>query len=84
MRFRSSRYANCRLMLFISQMDDNEKKPQEKIVEIVEKVECVRRCCDEINEQLETLRADLDAREEAAIRLAKQNEDGECSGMLPE
>ena len=61
-------------------MDDNEKKPQEKIVEIVEKVECVRRCCDEINEQLETLRADLAAREEEA----KQNEDGECSGMLPE
>ena len=64
-------------------MDDNEKNPQEKIVEIVEKVECVRRCCDEINEQLETLRADL-ASSEAAIRLAKQNEDGECSGMLPE
>ena len=66
-------------------MDDNEKNPQEKIVEIVEKVECVRRCCDEINEQLETLRADLAAREEAAIRLAnKQNDDGECCGMLPE
>ena len=71
-------------MLFISQMDYNEKKPQEKIVEIVEKVECVRRGCDEINEQLETLRADLAAREDAAIRLAKQNVDGECSGMLPE
>ena len=71
-------------MLFISQMDDNEKKTQEKIVEIVEKAECIRRCCDEINEQLETLRADLAAREEEAIRLAKQNEDGECSGMLPE
>ena len=65
-------------------MDDNEKKPHEKIVEIIEKVECVQRCCDEINEQLETLRAELDAREDAAIRLAKQNEDGECSGMLPE
>ena len=71
-------------MLFISQMDDNEKNPQEKIVEICEKVECIRRCCDEINERLETLRADLAAREEADIRLAKQNEDGECSGMLPE
>ena len=70
-------------MILKAQMDDNEKKPQEKIVEIVEKVECIRRCCDEINEQLETLRADLDAREEAAIRLAKQNEDVECSGMLP-
>ena len=71
-------------MILKAQMDDNEKNPQEKIVEIVVKVECIRRCCDEINEQLETLRADLDAREEAAIRLAKQNEDVECSGMLPE
>ena len=70
-------------MILKAQMDDNEKNPQEKIIEIVEKVECVRRCCDEINEQLETLRADLASRE-AAIRLAKQNEDGECSGMLPE
>lgn len=64
-------------------MADNEKTPQEKIVEIVEKVECVQRCCDEINEQLEALRADLAAREEA-VRFANQNEDGECSGMLPE
>ena len=71
-------------MILKAQMDDNEKKPQEKIDEIVEKVECFRRCCDEINEQLETLRAELAAREDAAIRLAKQNEDGECSGMLPE
>ncbi len=31
-------------------MDDNEKTLQKKIVEIVEKVECVQRCCDEINE----------------------------------
>ena len=84
MRFRSFRYDNYRLMILKAQMDDNEKNPQEKIVEIVEKVECIRRCSDEINEQLETLRADLDAREEAAIRLAKQNEDVECSGMLPE
>ena len=58
-------------------MDDNEKNPQEKIVEIVEKVECVRRCCDEINEQLEALRADLAAREQEAIRFANQNDDGE-------
>ena len=68
-------------------MADNEKTPQEKIVDIVEKVECVQRCCDEINEQLEALRADLaarDAREQEAIRLANQNEDDECSGMLPE
>ena len=65
-------------------MDDNEKNPQEKIVEIVEKVECVQRFCDEINEQLEALRADLAAREQEAIRLANQNEDGGCSGMLPE
>ena len=64
-------------------MADNEKKPQEKIVDIVEKVECVQRCCDGINEQLEALRADLAAREEA-VRFANQNEDGECSGMLPE
>ena len=71
-------------MILKAQMDNNGENPQEKIVEIVEKVECVRRCCDEINEQLETLRADLAAREEAAIRLAKQNEDGKCSGMLPE
>ena len=71
-------------MTLKAQMDDNEKNPQEKIVEIVEKVECVQRCCDEIKEQLETLRADLAAREEAAICLAKQNEDSECSGMLPE
>jgi len=42
-------------------MADNEKPPQEKIVEIVKKVECVQRCCDEINEQLESLRADLAA-----------------------
>ena len=34
-------------------MAANEKTPQEKILEIVEKVECVQRCCDEINEQLE-------------------------------
>ena len=68
-------------------MADNEKTPQEKIVDIVEKVECVQRCCDEINEQLEALRADLaarDAREQEAIRLTNQNEDDECSGMLPE
>ena len=65
-------------------MADNEKTPQEKIVEIVEKVECVQRFCDEINEQLEALRADLAAREQEAIRLANQNEDGGCSGMLPE
>ena len=65
-------------------MADNEKTPQEKIVEIVEKVECVQRCCNEINKQLEALRSDLAAREQEAIRLAKQNEDGECSGMLPE
>ena len=71
-------------MILIAQMDDNEKNPQEKMGERVEKGECGRRCCDEINEQLETLRADLDAREEEAIRLVKQNEDGECSGMLPE
>ena len=64
-------------------MDNNEKTPQEKIVEIVEKVECLQRCCNEISEQLEALRADLAVREEA-IRLANQNEDGECSGMLPE
>ena len=70
-------------MILKAQMADNEKT-QEKIVEIVEKVECVQRCCDEINEQLEALRADLAAREEAAIRLANQNEDGEFSGMLPE
>ena len=71
-------------MLLKLQMDDNEKTLQKKIVEIVEKVEFVQRCCDEINEQLEALRADLSAREEAAIRLANQNEDSECSGMLPE
>ena len=68
-------------------MAANEKTPQEKIVEIVEKVECVQRCCDEINEQLESLRADLaarDAREQEAIRLANHSEDGEYSGMLPE
>ena len=65
-------------------MDDNEKTPRDKIVQIVDKVECIRSCCDEINEQLEALQADLAAREEAAIRLANQNEDGECSGMLPE
>jgi hypothetical protein len=70
-------------MILKAQMADNEKTPQEKIVEIVEKVECVQRCCDEINEQLEALRADLAAREEA-VRFANQNEDGECSGMLPE
>ena len=64
-------------------MDNNEKTPQEKIVDIVEKVECLQRCCNEISEQLEALRADLAVREEA-IRLANQNEDGECSGMLPE
>jgi len=69
-------------MILKAQMADNEKT-QEKIVEIVEKVECVQRCCDEINEQLEALRADLAAREEA-VRFANQNEDGECSGMLPE
>ena len=44
-------------------MDDNEKTLQKKIVEIVEKVECVQRRCDEINEQLEALRDDLSARE---------------------
>ena len=74
-------------MILKAQMSDNEKTPEEKIVEIVEKVECVQRCCDEINEQLEALRADLaarDAREQEAIRLANQNEDDECSGMLPE
>ena len=65
-------------------MADNEKTPQDKIVEIVEKVECVQRCCDEINEQLESLRADLVALEQEAIRLANQSENGECSGMLPE
>ena len=65
-------------------MDNNEKTPQEKIVEIVEKVECLQRCCNEISEQLEALRADLAVREQEAIRLASQNEDGECSGMLPE
>ena len=65
-------------------MADNEKTPQEKIVEIVEKVECVQRCCDEINEQLESLRADLAAREQEAIRFANQNDDGEYRGMLPE
>ena len=65
-------------------MDDNEKTPQEKIVEIVEKVECLQNCCNEISEQLEALRADLAAREQEAIRLANQNKDGECSGMLPE
>ena len=65
-------------------MAANEKTPQEKIVEIVEKVECVQRCCDEINEQLESLRADLAAREQESIRLANHSEDGEYSGMLPE
>ena len=65
-------------------MADNEKTPQDKIVEIVEKVECVQRCCDEINEQLESLRTDLAALEQEAIRLANQSENGECSGMLPE
>ena len=70
-------------MILKAQMLNNEKTPKEKIVEIVEKVECVQRCCDEINEQLEALRADLAAREEA-VRFANQNEDGECSGMLPE
>ena len=65
-------------------MNDNEKTPQEKIVDIVEKVECLQRCCNEISEHLEALRADLAAREQEAIRLANQNEDGECSGMLPE
>ena len=65
-------------------MADNEKTPQDKIVEIVEKVECVQRCCDEINEQLESLRTDLAALEQEAIRLANQSEEGECSGMLPE
>ena len=65
-------------------MADNEKTPQEKIVEIVEKVECLQRCCNEISEKLEALRADLAIREQEAIRLANQNEDGECSGMLPE
>ena len=65
-------------------MAANEKTPQEKSVEIVEKVECVQRCCDEINEQLESLRADLAAREQEAIRLANHSEDGEYSGMLPE
>ena len=71
-------------MILKGQMADNEKTPQEKIVEIVEKVECVQRCCDEINEQLEALRADLAAREQEAIRFANQNDDGEYSGMLPE
>ena len=70
-------------MILKAQMADNEKTPKEKIVDIVEKVECVQRCCDGINEQLEALRADLAAREEA-VRFANQNEDGECSGMLPE
>ena len=65
-------------------MAANEKTPQEKIVEIVEKVECLQRCWDEINEQLESLRADLAAREQEAIRLANHSEDGEYSGMLPE
>ena len=65
-------------------MAANEKTPQEKIVEIVEKVECVQRCCDEINKQLESLRADLASREQEAIRLANHSEDGEYSGMLPE
>lgn len=65
-------------------MAANKKTPQDKIVEIVEKVECVQRCCDEINEQLESLRADLAAREQEAIRLANHSEDGEYSGMLPE
>ena len=65
-------------------MDDNEKTPQEKIVEIVEKVECLQNCCNEISEQLEALRAELTAREQEAIRFANQNDDGECSGMLPE
>ena len=65
-------------------MAANEKTPQEKIVEIVEKVECVQRCCDEINEQLESLRADMAAREQEAIRLANHSEDGEYSDMLPE
>ena len=32
--------ANYRLIFKKEQMDDNEKNPQEKIVEIVEKVEC--------------------------------------------
>ena len=70
-------------MILKEQMDDNEKTLQKKIVEIVEKVECVQRCCDEINEQLEALRADQAAREQEALRLANLNEDGECSGMLP-
>ena len=70
-------------MILKAQMADNKKTPHDKIGEIVEKVECVQRCCDEINEQLEALRADLAAREEA-LRLANLNEDGECSGMLPE
>ena len=65
-------------------MADNKKTPHDKIVEIVEKVECVQRCCDEINEQLEALRADQAAREQEAIRLANHSEDGEYSGMLPE
>jgi hypothetical protein len=65
-------------------MAANEKTPQEKIIEIVEKVERVQRCCDEIIEQIESLHADLAAREQEAIRLANQSEDGECSGMLPE
>ena len=65
-------------------MAANEKTPQEKIVEIVEKVECVQRCCDEINEQLESLRADLASREQEAIRLANHSEDGIYNGMLPE
>ena len=65
-------------------MSDNEKTPEEKIDEIVDKVESVQRCCDEINEQLESLRADLAAREQEAIRLANHSEDGEYSGMLPE
>ena len=71
-------------MILKAQMADNEKTPQEKIVDIVEKVECVQRCCDGINEQLEALRADLAAREQEAIRLANHSEDGEYSGMLPE
>ena len=71
-------------MILKAQMADNKKTPHDKIVEIVEKVECVQRCCDEINEQLEALRADLAAREQEAIRFANQNDDSEYSGMLPE
>jgi len=33
-------------MILKAQMDNNGENPQEKIVEIVEKVERVRRCCD--------------------------------------